>query len=73
MTAALARELPVQARDGGFVAQGYDPALDETRALKEDARGVIARLEVGYATDTGISGLRIKHNNAASVSTLAAT
>ena len=63
VTAALARELPVQARDGGFVAQGYDPALDETRALKEDARGVIARLEVGYATDTGISGLRIKHNN----------
>ena len=63
VSAALARELPVQARDGGFIAAGYDPALDETRSLKEDARGVIARLEVGYATETGISGLRIKHNN----------
>ncbi len=63
VAAALARELPVQARDGGFVAAGHDPALDETRSLKEDARGVIARLEVGYATETGISGLRIKHNN----------
>ncbi len=61
--AALARELPVQARDGGFIAQGYDPALDETRTLKEDARTIIARLEVEYATETGISGLRIKHNN----------
>lgn len=61
--AALARELPVQARDGGFIAAGHDPALDETRSLKEDARGVIARLEVAYATETGISGLRIKHNN----------
>ena len=61
--AALARELPVQARDGGFIAAGYDPALDETRSLKEDARGVIARLEAEYATETGISGLRIKHNN----------
>jgi DNA mismatch repair protein MutS len=53
----------VQARDGGFIAQGYDPALDETRSLKEDARGVIARLEAEYAAETAISGLRIKHNN----------
>ncbi|HEX5007443.1 MAG TPA: DNA mismatch repair protein MutS, partial [Hyphomonadaceae bacterium] len=63
VSAALAAELPVQARDGGFVAAGYDPALDETRSLKEDARGVIARLEAEYATQTGVSGLRIKHNN----------
>jgi DNA mismatch repair protein MutS len=61
--AALARELPVQAREGGFIAPGYDPALDETRALKEDARGVIARLELEYSQQAGISGLRIKHNN----------
>lgn len=63
VAAALARELPVQSRDGGFIAPGYDPALDETRSLKEDARGVIARLEAEYSTETGISGLRIKHNN----------
>ncbi len=60
---ALAVELPVQARDGGFIAAGYDPALDETRTLKEDARTVIAQLEADYATETGVSGLRIKHNN----------
>ena len=60
---ALAAELPVQARDGGFVAAGFDPSLDEARSLKEDARSIIARLEAQYATDTGISGLRIKHNN----------
>jgi len=63
VAAALARELPVQVRDGGFIAQGYDPSLDETRTLKEDARGVIARLEAEYSSETGISGLRIKHNN----------
>ncbi len=63
VSAALARELPVQVRDGGFIAPGYDPALDETRTLKEDARGVIARLEVQYSGEAGISGLRIKHNN----------
>ncbi len=63
VSSALARELPVQAREGGFVAAGYDPGLDETRALKEDARGIIARLEADYARETGVSGLRIKHNN----------
>ena len=63
VVAALGQDLPVQARDGGFIAPGYDPALDETRALKEDARSVIARLEAQYAAETAISGLRIKHNN----------
>jgi DNA mismatch repair protein MutS len=61
--AALAPDAPVQARDGGFVAHGFDPALDESRALKSDARGLIARLESGYAKTSGVAGLRIKHNN----------
>jgi DNA mismatch repair protein MutS len=63
VSAALGEELPVQVRDGGFIAPGYDPSLDETRALRQDARGVIARLEADYSSETGISGLRIKHNN----------
>jgi DNA mismatch repair protein MutS len=63
VSAALAAELPVQARDGGFVAAGFDPSLDEARSLKEDARGIIARLEAQYSEETSISGLRIKHNN----------
>ena len=63
VAAALSVELPVQVRDGGFVAAGFDPSLDEARSLKEDARGIIARLEAQYGADTGISGLRIKHNN----------
>ncbi len=63
VAAALASELPAQARDGGFIAAGFDPALDEARTLKEDARGIIARLEAQYGEETGISGLRIKHNN----------
>jgi DNA mismatch repair protein MutS len=63
VSSALSEELPVQAREGGFIASGYDPALDETRALRQDAREVIARLEADYARETGVSGLRIKHNN----------
>jgi DNA mismatch repair protein MutS len=60
---ALAAELPVQARDGGFVAAGYVAELDEQRRLREDSRRLIAELESRYVAETGISGLRIRHNN----------
>src|SRR5262245_52175087 len=63
LSAALATELPVFRRDGGFVREGYDKALDETRALRDESRRVIAALQARYAEDTGIRVLKIKHNN----------
>ena len=41
---ALADELPHLKRDGGFVRAGYDAALDEARALRDESRRVIAAL-----------------------------
>ena len=69
--AALARDLetalsenpPTLARDGGFVAQGWDAALDEARGLRDDSRQIIAALQARYAEETGISALKIKFNN----------
>ena len=63
LSAALAAELPAFKRDGGFVREGYDRTLDETRALRDESRRVIAALQARYAEDTGIRILRIKHNN----------
>lgn len=60
---ALSEELPVLARDGGFIAEGWDAALDEARSLKSDSRRVIAELQTRYVEQTGISGLKIKFNN----------
>jgi len=60
---ALAPELPLLARDGGFLAAGYDAVLDEARALRDDSRKVIAALQASYAEETGIAGLKLKHNN----------
>jgi len=60
---ALALELPLLARDGGFLAAGYDAVLDEARALRDDSRKVIAALQASYAEETGIAGLKLKHNN----------
>ena len=60
---ALAPDMPLLARDGGFIAAGYDAVLDETRALRDDSRKVIAALQASYAEETGIPGLKLKHNN----------
>ena len=60
---ALAPELPLLARDGGFIAPGYDATLDDARALRDDSRKVIAALQARYAEETGIAGLKLKHNN----------
>jgi DNA mismatch repair protein MutS len=60
---ALAEELPAFRRDGGFVRAGYEPALDDARALRDESRRVIAALQVRYAETTGIRSLKIRHNN----------
>jgi DNA mismatch repair protein MutS len=60
---ALAEQLPLIKRDGGFVREGYDVALDETRNLRDASRLVVAAMQARYADDTGIKGLKIRHNN----------
>ena len=60
---ALATDLPLLARDGGFIAAGYDADLDGVRQLRDQGRSVIAGLQADYAGQTGIAGLKIKHNN----------
>ena len=50
-------------RDGGFVRAGYDAALDETRALRDESRRVVAALQARYADETGIRALKVRHNN----------
>ncbi|WP_246734485.1 DNA mismatch repair protein MutS [Chelativorans sp. ZYF759] len=63
LSLALADELPLLARDGGFVRTGHDGALDEARALRDQARRVIAEMERALAEETGIRSLKIRHNN----------
>ncbi|MGB7405490.1 MAG: DNA mismatch repair protein MutS [Pacificimonas sp.] len=63
LLAALVPEPGMNAREGGFIAEGHDHALDEHRSLMRDARRHIAELEAKYRTDTGVEKLRIKHNN----------
>ncbi len=60
---ALAAELPVLTRDGGFIAGGYRPELDELRTLRDESRRHIAALQQKYAAATGVQSLKVRHNN----------
>ena len=59
----LVAEPTLLVRDGGFVASGYDAELDEARSLRDEGRSVIAALQADYAQQSGITTLKIKHNN----------
>ena len=60
---ALIAEPPLMTRDGGYIAEGYDAELDETRRLRDEGRGVIAQMQADYIGLSGVQSLKIKHNN----------
>jgi DNA mismatch repair protein MutS len=62
LDALLELELPLIARDGGFIRPQADDKLDAARALRDDSRRVIAALEARLKTETGIGSLKIRHN-----------
>jgi DNA mismatch repair protein MutS len=59
----LADDLPLIARDGGFIARGVSAPLDELRMLRDESRRLIAGLQTKYADGTGVSALKVRHNN----------
>jgi DNA mismatch repair protein MutS len=63
LAAALADEPPLLTRDGGFIRAGYRAELDEQRTLRDDSRKTVMALEAKYRTATGVTSLKIRHNN----------
>ena len=63
LDAAIVAEPPLLVRDGGFIAMGYNDELDETRVLRDEGRGIIAKMQQDYIQQTGIQSLKLKHNN----------
>ena len=60
---ALAEQLPLIKRDGGFVRENYEAALDEARNLRDASRQVVASMQARYADTASVKGLKIRHNN----------
>jgi len=62
LTRSLVASPPIDASDGGYIAPGYDAALDDLRDAGAGGRRAIAALEADYRSRTGITALKIKHN-----------
>ncbi len=60
---ALVASPPIETGDGGYIAEGYDAALDDLRDAGSGGRRAIAALEARYRAETGINALKIRHNN----------
>lgn len=59
---ALVPSPPTERSQGGYIAGGYDHALDELREVSGNARRAIAAMEARYREETGIASLKIRHN-----------
>ena len=63
ISATIAEQPSISVGEGNAVAEGFDPELDELRALQRDSRTIIAGLEQRERRATGIDSLKIKFNN----------
>lgn len=63
LSKAVVDDPPMQARDGGLIAPGWSPEIDRLRSLRDETRRSVAALQGKYAVATGVTALKIKHNN----------
>lgn len=63
ITTCLKDEPPALLRDGNFVKEGFDAALDHLKNLKSNNRKNIAALQAEYKNITGLDRLKISFNN----------
>jgi DNA mismatch repair protein MutS len=54
---------PLSFADGGVIAPGVDPALDELRDLSRNSKQYVARIEERERRRTGIASLKVKFNS----------
>lgn len=53
---------PLTVREGGMIAPGVHPELDELRGLSRDGKSFIAQMELQEKERTGIGSLKIRYN-----------
>ncbi|MCF6300061.1 MAG: DNA mismatch repair protein MutS [Proteobacteria bacterium] len=59
---AIKENPPVIIRDGGVIADGYHPELDELRRISTDAGQYMLDFEAKQQQETGINGLKVGYN-----------
>jgi len=59
---ALADELPMNTRDGGYIKNGYNEELDRLRSITGGGRELLAKIEAREREATGIKTLKVGFN-----------
>ena len=59
---ALVASPPIETSEGGYIAAGYDAALDDLRDAGAGGRRAIAALEAEFRAKTATPALKIRHN-----------
>ncbi|HEY8428056.1 MAG TPA: DNA mismatch repair protein MutS, partial [Sandaracinaceae bacterium] len=62
LRAALQPEPAASVRDGGVIADGFDPELDELRAIDRNCGEFLLALEARERERTGIGNLKVEYN-----------
>lgn len=62
LQSAIAAEPANAVRDGGVIADGYSPELDELRSLQQGAGEFLIAMEAREREATGIANLKVEYN-----------
>ncbi len=62
LSKAIIENPPILIRDGGVIADGYDPALDELRNIQKNAQQFLIDLENREKERSGINNLKLNYN-----------
>ncbi len=59
---AISKEAPINLKDGGYIADGFDKELDRLRALSKNSRATLDAIVERERERTGIKNLKISYN-----------
>lgn len=62
LSKAIIDNPPVTIRDGGVIARGFDPELDELKQLSENSQTMLLEMEARERARTGINTLKVGYN-----------
>jgi DNA mismatch repair protein MutS len=62
LTRAIKADPSALVREGGIIADGFDPELDELRAIGNDCGAFLLELESRERARTGIANLKVEYN-----------
>ncbi len=59
---AISQDAPLNLKDGGYIAEGFDKELDRLREVSKNSNDILLEMEERERQETGIKTLKIRYN-----------